>query len=231
MSVLIDFIGTPGSGKSTISHEIALKLKSSGFTVSEPTYNSERAQSAKARIIKKLTATVFCTLNVKKSPLKIFKRIDKSCFSSGKERFKQYVNLCHVISSISACKKSDFIIADQGIAQAAVSLCNHCDINRIPTDIVSALASKANIAPTVIYITTGDIKRNLDYLASRSGGASRVDKIKSDEGKIAALLEIQSVIDVILTQCGEYMTFVTDKPLDCVQSQTEIAQIIANITC
>ena len=229
-TVLLDFIGTPGSGKSTVSHEIADILRSQGHSVCEPTYDSEHVQSSKVRIIKKLFATVCCTLSIKKSPYKILCSIDNSCFKTRKEKLKQYINLCHIISCISKCNKNNFVIADQGVAQAAVSLCNHCNEEQIPIDIVKRIAEKIGITPYVIYVTTGNTERNLTYLLERSGGASRVDKIDSTNGKVAALEEIQKVINVILRQCNNYLTFVTDKPLNSEEHQCEIVKIVNNIT-
>lgn len=176
----IDFFGMPGSGKTTIAHQVVAELKNRGYSVNDyPIYIGNSASSM-VRMLTKLKATVVFSIFHFSFIFNFFRDLEKNQFNSITEACKQWVNICYIImeyKKISA--KYDFIIFDQGIAQAAISLTVNSK-KQEAAYILKKLLKEVKTIPHFIFIDV-DTDTALNRQNNRKNGKSRVETQARDE--------------------------------------------------
>ena len=60
--VILEFFGMPGSGKSTVSHLLAERLRGNGYTVIEPSWLIDNKKSKVKRLCKKMLLAIIYEL-------------------------------------------------------------------------------------------------------------------------------------------------------------------------
>lgn len=209
----IEFVGLPGSGKTTLSHFAAEILRGQGTAVLEPTYTVNNEMRTVQRY---LTKSWYCTRLSWLRPgsaLQWFLLI----VASRQKTFIDFVSMvinCFFILEIYRhhSRHKGICFLDQGICQAIVSLSYS---SRMDNFIESRLFRPINIMSTlvfrIIHIET-DVKTIVRRLEKRKQKQSRLERkknsadfkeiIRSEERKIELLLtklhcQLQADIDTI----------------------------------
>lgn len=188
--VILDFYGLPGSGKTTSAHMLADALRGKGYKIIEPIYEINIRYSTKRRIFAKTIATFSFSLTNFRFVYNLFERLPRGCFNSVGEAVGQWVNICFVLHIMTKSQDYDFLIADQGVVQAATSLTLNCT-EANTKNIVSRLKEKVRVPIQHIYIQT-DINTVLNRLRNRPSGRSRVDKMGNIQEKTIQLQKLEA---------------------------------------
>lgn len=189
--VIVDFFGLPGSGKSTMAHILANKLNENGYEIQEKIYCINNEYNSWKRMSIKILNTITFTIRNFSFMCELFSMFGKGAFRNYRELIKQWINVCFVLTSINQTTQKDFVIADQGIVQAAISL----SVNSESADIeavIRKLCEKVNSPVKFIYISV-EIEKDLERLHQRVNGKSRVDLEKDEELKRTQLKVIQKL--------------------------------------
>lgn len=178
-TVILDFYGLPGSGKTTLSHEIAEKLSCSHSTIAEPSYDYDHKLNPLCRKLKKFFDSFFFGVTHFKHFAAIVS-IVKNNTASGAELFSDIINITTKIAMISRYqKKRDYIVFDEGIAQAAISLMidNPEKAGNVFQDICKLLDE-----PYCIKLVRVECKPDvaLDRVLKRKTNDTRVEKMNSE---------------------------------------------------
>ncbi|MDX8363746.1 AAA family ATPase [Cytobacillus sp. Hm23] len=120
--IMVEFIGIPGVGKTTLSHMLAKSLSVKGFHVNEPTYKI----NSKKEFFKKITKLLYIMKILITAPnicIYAIQIILKTHQKSYKDFIKTASNLLFVIAIIkSNSTKKGIHILDQGFFQALWSI-------------------------------------------------------------------------------------------------------------
>ena len=174
---IIDFYGLPGSGKSTTSHNVALKYKNNGKKVVEPSYDLDHEKHKISRKIYKLSILLRTFFFSHKTYL-FFKHLaKKNGYTIKNGQINQISNIClkiHFLKKYNK-RKLDYIIFDEGIAQAAISLSINSKIapSQNLKDILLGIKQKIKIQ--YIYIPC-EVNTALERVASRNSKDTRIEK-------------------------------------------------------
>lgn len=120
MTRFIEFYGMPGCGKSTISHQVADRLRAEGVSVSEPTYDVDHRYSSIRRKIHKLSSLVKYALE---NPAK--SNVLKNLVRNAGYRGSSAVSMRAVIANkllVYTHDSAEYVFLDEGLSQSAVSL-------------------------------------------------------------------------------------------------------------
>lgn len=120
MTRFIEFYGMPGSGKSTISHQVADRLRAEGVSVSEPTYDVDHRYRSIRRRIHKLSSLVKYALeNPANSAL--LKRLVRDAGYRGSSAFSMRAGIANKLL-VYAQDRADYVLLDEGLSQSSISL-------------------------------------------------------------------------------------------------------------
>ncbi len=188
--IIIDFFGLPGSGKTTIADRLVATLQKRGFKTIQPIHDVNLGYGSLRRIITKIMASTVYSLSHPQFMYELFANLERGCFRGTGEAVKLWINTGFVLYFMTRAKSCDFLVADQGIAQIAISLTINCKRTNIET-IIKGFLDQIKAPVKLIYIHT-DIHNVLERLEHRPYGRSRVDKAASIQEKTAQLRKIQS---------------------------------------
>lgn len=194
--VCLDFYGLPGSGKSTISHLVAEKLRGKAIVV-EPSYELDHGCSLIKRLAGKSNAVMVLVLKHPKVFLKIV-NIITSCGFKGSD-YAFYIHLLNICYKILSLKKIDerILIFDQGLWQSTMSLFYRKDDKADFLNVYDKLQSLVNRNVTIVNIKIMvDIDTAIDRMDNRHTNISRV-QLLSDEDRIVELKELSLMIERI----------------------------------
>ncbi|MFW6017078.1 MAG: AAA family ATPase [bacterium] len=208
-TIIIDFFGLPGSGKTTIAHMLAKKLDNSGYDVQENIYIINNLFSSRKRMVLKFLCMIKYSIKNLFFLYEIFSIIGNDTFKNYREALKQWINICFILTNINKKNNSNFIIADQGIVQAAISLTVNTDKNKL-RKIISKLCERIVIPITFVYIDI-DIETDLQRLEGRINGKSRVEMYNKAENR-------EKELQNILLRCEEILGL-----LDCIVIENNVS--------
>lgn len=192
---ILDFFGLPGSGKTTIAHMIACQLKENGYKTQENIYHINNEYSLVRRILVKVFYTITFTLKNFIYMIQLFLMLEKkSAFINWKGLIKQWVNVCFVLTAINKKNNSHFIIADQGIVQAAISLAMYSGKTSV-IDIYMKLCEQVVIPIKYVYVEI-DVSTDMERLKFRENRNSKPGEEKDID---YTLIQLQG----IMTKCEE----------------------------
>ncbi|WP_449536929.1 hypothetical protein [Ferdinandcohnia sp. Marseille-Q9671] len=176
--IIVDFFGLPGSGKTTIAHLLANKLNENGYEIQENIYYMNNEYSSLKRIVIKTVNTITFTIKNFAYLCDLFSMFSGVTIRNYHEVIKQWVNVCFVLTNVNQTNKKDFVIADQGIIQAAISLSvtyKNVDIEAV----IRKLYERVNSPVRHIYISV-ELEKDLERLNLRDNGKLRVDFEKDE---------------------------------------------------
>ncbi len=187
--IILDFYGLPGCGKSSISHELAKRLRKKGFKVVEPSWTLDTKYPTWRRITKKLLLSILYSLQ---HPLVSIDAVKGSgCIRSGVNvAIKQWVNISYTMYYLTRKPCADYMIMDEGIAQSVVSLFTE-DGNKKVSEVYFNLRKSIKSSLVVFYIKTTKTLA-LERMKKRGTKLSRVDRLESN-AKMRMLHRIEEI--------------------------------------
>ncbi len=179
--IFIEFYGLPGSGKSTLSHNLAGELRNRGFYVKEASYEIDKHGPFLRRIYKFLVCSYWLFFH-------------HSCYAGakdlvrengyvGKEAFLHVINVIQIIGIYNRNTESDFILLDQGLIQAAISLSVNGKIAAYE-NFVRLVHLTEDVEPSKSIFVDVDVETSLQRMHKRSTNYSRVEKLRDDKKKL-----------------------------------------------
>lgn len=174
----IEFYGLPGCGKSTVSHKVANQLKTLGYTVYEPSYESDHKLRPIIRKFRKLFLTIKFRVLYGKEYKKLQRIIIKNGYRTFRSNLKQMVN---IIPKIIVYKNTTpgYYLWDEGLIQSSISLTINHDVSIENTRKSIVLKNKKVIT---IFLKT-DINTALNRMSLRNTNDSRVEQEVDDNKK------------------------------------------------
>lgn len=182
----LEFFGLPGSGKSTVSHSLAEKLKRKGRNIGEPTFSVDHKSPKVLRPVKKFFLLMLFSLKHRKETATI-KSIVKDNGYKGFKALKQTGNIAYKLGIILKKDDGKTLIWDEGLIQSAISLSSGSDkdVNENISALLSLAGDKGSFR--FFYIKT-DVEFAISRLKERKGSESRAEKI-SDESVMKKVLD------------------------------------------
>lgn len=192
--ICLDFYGLPGSGKSTISHLVAEKLRIKTIVV-EPSYHLDHSFKAGGRFIRKCLKTLSLLLRCPRvffSVNKVIKTCGYNCFC--KDFYIHLLNISYKVGVLRNPPKG-YVVFDQGLWQSVISLFYRKEDLSLIIYTYDHLRSLANPAirfvDIYIQVGTGDAIERMD---SRNAAISRV-QLLSEVERIAELDKLLEIMD------------------------------------
>ena len=187
-TVLIDFYGLPGSGKTTIFSLLTEKLRENGKLV-DTIYGKGRTRPARQPVAK-----IMGTISALRFFLKVRPYLNKRSFYADRTFLRIWMETCLVFYRLRKAKHNEYIVADQGIIQAIVSLTANDDKANIE-ELVKIFLKNNKYEIIHVYVDI-PVEVSLHRLETRQNGTSRVEKLKYDQRK-AALFSLSTKFEKI----------------------------------
>lgn len=189
MTLVVEFAGAPGAGKSTVCRAVAGALASAGVTVEDRSLPSGRA-GRRRRLARKAAGAVLAF----RRPTRVA-RVFHACHRSGltgRELFARTVNL---VVLDAACRRSgpDVVLMDQGLVQEVTSVAATADhrtlLAALPSDLWTGVDVVVRLrVPAAVLV---------DRVRLRGTGESRLERLDGPTlGE--ALDRAEAVLDVVL---------------------------------
>lgn len=210
-SLFVEFYGLPGSGKSTLSHLVAERLRREGHVVDEPSYETDHQHPLQKRVKKMAVGgywfvfhhVQFCHV----------KNIVRQNGYTGMEAFKQIVNVIQKVRIYNSPRAFEIVIIDQGLIQASISLSMYGAVKAKENYERLLLLMPNAVDALRVYIDV-DSETALDRMRKRTNNDSRVEKLKEDSMKEKMLLRISEEIASVREECcgigNEYVVASSD---------------------
>ena len=193
-TVVLDYYGIPGSGKSTTSHALAEKYREEGKSVIEPSYNYDHHGSGITRKLRKLAVTILFGVRSPRRFVSVYRlgKLNGYTLSSG--LFNQMVNIITKIYAIEQYNEHyDYIIFDEGLVQAAISLSinseRFCGENL--TDLYTLVSELEHFNPMIVVL---DIEEALRRIEIRNSKDTRVEALDSPEHRYKLMEKYNNLV-------------------------------------
>lgn len=196
-TIFIEFYGLPGSGKSTLSHIVAERLRSEGYAVEEPSYDIDH-QHPLPKKFKKFAIGGYWLVFRHRQYRRISEIVKQNGYK-GLTAFTMTVNVIQKMRIYNSRKHAEIVIIDQGLIQACVSLSTNGDIST-KENYEKLLCLMPNAAAASrIYIDVDD-ETAIDRMSKRATNDSRVEKLKDHNSKMEMLGRIRKEIKSVREQ-------------------------------
>lgn len=177
----LDFYGLPGSGKSTISHLLAEKIRCEANVI-EPSYNIDHGYSTVGRFIKKSLKVIGLFVFHPRLFVSIAKVIASCGYNClNKDFYIHLLNISYKIGVLNAPPKG-FVIFDQGLWQSVISLFYRKeDVSSmvyIFNQLISLISKKVQYVSVYIQV---DVETAIERMDTRHAAISRVQLLNNDD--------------------------------------------------
>ena len=185
--VLVEFIGLPGSGKSTIAHALADLLRDRGEPVSEPTWHNDHASRRPMRALRKASLALSASMRDRARARELVDWVRNSRQPTTRETVKLVVNALYLAEATERCARAQGVhIFDQGLLQELWSVLYRArqneNLERRCADQMVMCGARLNVV--IVDAPLGVLQRRLE---ARTQGASRLERHLRDSGPHAAL--------------------------------------------
>lgn len=198
--LFVEFYGLPGSGKSTLSHIVAERLRGEGYTVDEPSYDTDHQHPLPKRLKKIIVGAYWFAFH--HAQYCCAKIIVQQNGYTGMGAFKQIVNVIKKMRIYDSRKASEIVIMDQGVVQAAISLSMYGKV-KAHDNLKRLLSLMPNAAEALRVYIDVDIETAIARMNDRITNDSRVEKLKDQNLKVEMLLRInEETASVRKKYCG-----------------------------
>ena len=192
-SVILEFYGLPGCGKSSVSHIVADELTKRGRSVEEPTYKIDHNESHFVRKLKKTGCLIRYFFGSPKSCRILTKLVRKNGYK-GASAFSNSANIAQKLLIYGRTNR-DFVIFDQGLTQSALSLSQTGKVSVLENEAVLYELCKGRTVKK-IYLRV-EKEEALRRMKGRASNDSRVEKMRTEKEQINALSAWESLCDSI----------------------------------
>lgn len=184
---LVEFIGLPGSGKSTIAHALADLLRERGESVSEPTWRNDHATRRPLRALRKATLALAAAARDGAHARALVEWVASSRQPTRGETLRLAINALYVAETTERCARSQGVhIFDQGLLQQLWSLLYRAthneDLERRCAEQLAMCGARLHVV--IVEAPLGVLQRRLE---ARTQGASRLERQLRNSEPHAAL--------------------------------------------
>lgn len=228
MATVVEFVGVPGVGKTTLSMAVADELRDQGLATAEPTRRVSEYPTAR-RIATKSRYALEGMLRNPRNAIATARTV----VASDQPSFSDVVSVlfnCGYVDGLLSAVKTDHgtVLFDQGPYQAAWSV--GLRSGRPCSELLdSVLDTTATLQPDLVVLVTATEETVLDRLRSRSGGDSRLE---TDDRHLQRAVEGYDRLAARLTdstRTPDTVTVVNETPADLEANVTRVANEIRNI--
>lgn len=196
----IEFYGLPGSGKSTLSHMVAKRLRSVGHSVDEPSFDIDHQHPLPKRI-KKFAIGVYWFAFHHEQYKRVWEIVGQNGYTRT-EAFKQAVNIFQKMRVYNSRKSAEIVVMDQGLIQACISLSTNQQANTATENYEKLLHLMPNAATASRVYIDVNYETALDRMSKRASNDSRVEKLKEHNLKMEMLEHIHNELASIRELCS-----------------------------
>jgi len=198
-AMLIEFLGLPGAGKSTLSHNVAHLLSERGYTVDEATYEVDHDLGTFQRILVKLSgvASYVCRnpIHAANDVARILAAQQETLADARRSIFN-WLFINSIVSQAHAGKR--IVILDQGLAQAVWSV-GLAARRQAWLDLCLDTPHRKVPKPDLIVAVKAKTQTVCARLRSREKRISRIDHLGSN---LAILRRAHDHVDAIVQAYG-----------------------------
>lgn len=223
--MLVEFLGVPGSGKSTVSHAVADILESCGAMVDEVTYNLDKRHRRTARLLLKSSLASRYILKRPRKSLWYWRRIASTKQKTSTDLAKALFNWMFIASVVDSQRASVITVLDQGLAQALWSV-GHAAQREAWTDLLSLEMGSAIAMPDLVIHVRASFESVGDRLTARAQRISRLDSLGQD---YPSLVQARANSDAIVRILRAKGVLVMEIDNDCHEQLISSARTIADV--
>lgn len=180
-TVVIDYYGIPGSGKTTYSHRLAEKYRAAGKRVAEPSYDLDHKKSRIGRKIAKISIAIYMAIWNFQRTKAVIALVKDNGYTRDNGLFNQIVN---IFTKLYALEKNynrcDYIIFDEGLAQSAISL-SVCNGVNAAENLEMLLRLAGPVGEIEFQEISLEPEKALEYIRKRNSCDTRIEKQVNDE--------------------------------------------------
>lgn len=197
--IIIDFLGIPGSGKTTLSHLAAEILREEGITVVEPTYCINNEMSILHRYLTKSWYSLKLTVFKPAWALYWLFIILQSRQKTLKDFLLMIINCFYILEIYRQYSLYDYIcFLDQGICQAILSLSFHSRTKFfIEKKLIIAFDFLSTLDFRVVHIEAS-VDTIIQRLKKRRKKQSRLERLKNTAKPVQLIRDEKRKIECLL---------------------------------
>jgi len=225
--MIIEFVGLPASGKSTIANHLIKRLRNFGFRVNHPTYDLKNQVSRTYRICRKMNYGISALVQSPILSAQQLKLIFDSNQQSRSDTVRNIYNWLYLAGlGRQYQSQTDVTVIDQGLIQALWSIdlsSRNQSVTRLKQLAVSELKFVEDRIVVIVRCDRSAIKQRL---ANRKRNASRVSpNTNSTYSLDEALKSMDKTIDVLSECSSEFKNVIEVKS----NEQKDIADAVSVI--
>lgn len=188
-ALFVEFIGLPGSGKSTLSHRVAQSLRALGVPVTEPTYWLDHVAHRYVRQSMKALLALTTILTFPRLALYCFDGLRRTRQRTWRDFLMTFLNFAYVSLTIKRLSKTPGVhFLDQGLLQAVWSIGYSSNAGESVLrhyGRVLRLLLPARLVAVIVHASTATL---VERLAMRPARGSRLERLV-DSGQLAHELD------------------------------------------